>query len=648
LRTIADEGDLKDIIFKLIQTAEAEGWAEDLVCAAYNDKSGNQGLQRFIQKISLKMSSDLRTIIEGKLKDEYDDLEELGMGAFGITYRANIKDQSNYVVIKTIKIDELFQIIKNNNQETEKEFIQAIKSFKKEAEFLSSFKHNHIVKYENHVTQSMKLVINNKQDKKLYRVYELELPFLVMEYIEGENLEDLISKRDSPLEETEALRYIEQISRALSVVHNKGVLHRDIKPKNIMVRENKNDAVLIDFGIAREFSPNVTQAHTVAYTQGYAPPEQLNPKAQRGKYTDVYGLAATLYYLLTQKHPIHVLNRISESLDEPKKLNCNISDKVNKAIIWGMELEASKRPQTVEAWMKNLLSKELVFQFEVVTVNDQGKEVNRRKGEAEYIVSDLGNGVKLEMVSIPGGKFKMGSSEGIGYDRERPEHEVTVQPFFIGKYQVTQAQWKMVAGFPKVNRDLKSDPSHFKGDNRPVEEITWDDAVEFCARLSKRLGSDYRLPSEAEWEYACRARTTTPFYFGNTITTKLANYQGTDWEYEGETYPGNYGSGPKGEYRQETTDVGIFPPNAFGLYDMHGNVVEWCQDAYHESYEGAPTDGSAWINANENKYRVLRGGSWYFSPDYCRSANRLRSASGSRLDAFGLRVVLGGVARTLH
>jgi len=338
------------------------------------------------------------------------------------------------------------------------------------------------------------------------------------------------------------------------------------------------------------------------------------------------------------------LNRISESLDEPKKLNCNISDRVNKAIIWGMELEVHKRPQTVEAWMKNLLSKESVFQFEVVTVNNQGEEINRKKGEAEYIVSDLGNGVKLEMVSIPGGKFKMGSPKGIGYLDEKPEHEVTVQPFFMGKYQITQAQWKIVVGFPKVNRDLESDPSFFKGDNRPVERISWDDAVEFCTRLSKRLGYDYRLPSEAEWEYACRARTTTPFYFGNTITNKLAN-QGIEdyWEYKSKMYPGNE---LEGEYREETTDVGVFLPNVFGLYDMHGNVWEWCQDAYHESYEGAPTDGSAWIN--DNQKRVLRGGSWDDYADECRSAVRHRTTPDYKGSGIGFRVALGGVARTVH
>jgi formylglycine-generating enzyme required for sulfatase activity len=223
----------------------------------------------------------------------------------------------------------------------------------------------------------------------------------------------------------------------------------------------------------------------------------------------------------------------------------------------------------------------------------------------------------------------------------------------MGKYQVTQAQWKIVAGFPKVNLDLESDPSHFKGDNRPVEKISWDKAVEFCARLSKRLGCDYRLPSEAEWEYACRARTTTPFYFGDTITTDLVNYDGNY----------TFAKSPKGKYREETTPVGIFPPNAFGLYDMHGNVYEWCQDAYRSNYEGAPTDGSAWVDENDNQYRVLRGGSWDGLPELCRvlrggswdglpelcrSASRNGPSPGLRFNSLGFRVALSGVSRTLN
>ena len=142
--------------------------------------------------------------------------------------------------------------------------------------------------------------------------------------------------------------------------------------------------------------------------------------------------------------------------------------------------------------------------------------------------------------------------------------------------------------------------------------MSWDDAVEFCKRLSKYTNREYRLPSESEWEYACRARTTTPFYFGKTISTEQANYNGNY----------TYGNGKKGKYHEQTTDVGIFPPNDFGLYDMHGNVLEWCEDVWNEDYEGAPTDGSAWTRWGLND-RLIRGGSWGSDPLLCRSAFRL-------------------------
>jgi formylglycine-generating enzyme required for sulfatase activity len=212
----------------------------------------------------------------------------------------------------------------------------------------------------------------------------------------------------------------------------------------------------------------------------------------------------------------------------------------------------------------------------------------------------------------------------------------------MGRYPVTQAQWRAVAAMPQQNQALELDPSHFKGDRHPVESVSWYDAVEFCDRLS-RLGENritlftnrqYRLPTEAEWEYACRAGTATPFHFGETITTDLANYRGNDEKY------GAYGPGHLGEYREETTPVGHFEgANSFGLYDMHGNVLEWCQDHWHDNYEGAPTDGSAWLTENEQASRVLRGGSWTFNPRNYRSAFRYSSAPALIYSYLGFRVV---------
>ncbi|MCD8488808.1 MAG: formylglycine-generating enzyme family protein [Desertifilum sp.] len=278
------------------------------------------------------------------------------------------------------------------------------------------------------------------------------------------------------------------------------------------------------------------------------------------------------------------------------------------------------------------------FSFETVRVNRRGEEVEQETHEARYFTEDLGQGVMLEMVYIPGGTFLMGSPKGEGNKDEKPQHSVTVPAFFMAKYPVTQAQWRAVAALPQEERSLKADPAEFKGDNRPVERVTWFDAVEFCARLSKKVGRKYVLPSEAQWEYACRAGTTTPFYFGETITTQLVNYHGNY----------TYAEEPKGEYREETTPVGSFPPNAFGLYDMHGNVYEWCLDDWHDSYQGAPEDGSAWLDGNDNLSQkpndsraILRGGSWLNIPHFCRSAYRLISIideRGNNSNAFGFRV----------
>ena len=263
---------------------------------------------------------------------------------------------------------------------------------------------------------------------------------------------------------------------------------------------------------------------------------------------------------------------------------------------------------------------------------------------AQYFREDLGNDIQLDMMSIPGGTFIMGSpkEEEDSRDSERPQHEVTIEPFWLGQYQVTQAQWKFVAKLPQVNKELNPDQSRFKGDgstsltnNRPVEQVSWYDAVEFCDRLSRHTKRQYRLPSEAEWEYACRAGTKTPFHFGETITTDLANYNGNY----------TYGQGPKGVYREETTEVGSFgAANNFGLYDMHGNVYEWCLDDWHNDYTDAPADGSAWFSSDDKLSdktgrAVLRGGSWNCNPHFCRSAYRNYAYRVNLYDTVGFRVV---------
>jgi formylglycine-generating enzyme required for sulfatase activity/phage replication-related protein YjqB (UPF0714/DUF867 family) len=257
------------------------------------------------------------------------------------------------------------------------------------------------------------------------------------------------------------------------------------------------------------------------------------------------------------------------------------------------------------------------FEFTVATLTQSGKQwvIQRQQGSNYQFIEVLGENLILEIVAIPDGTFLMGSpkQELESSNDEKLQHDVIVRGFFMGKYPITQAQWRFVASLPQVNRKLGPAPSNFKGDNRPVECVSWYDAVEFCQRLSQHTHRTYRLPTEAEWEYACRAGTTTPFHFGETITAQLANYRATE----------TYGDGLKGEYREKTTPVNHFGiANAFGLCDMHGNVWEWCLDHWHSNYKGAPNDGSAWLTDDEGPRRVRRGGSWSYSPRVCRSASR--------------------------
>ncbi|WP_227498515.1 formylglycine-generating enzyme family protein [Synechococcus sp. PCC 7336] len=279
--------------------------------------------------------------------------------------------------------------------------------------------------------------------------------------------------------------------------------------------------------------------------------------------------------------------------------------------------------------------------FEVTTVDGSGQIVQRQQHSAEVAIVHLGNGVNLEMVSVPGGRFQMGSpeSERGRYIDESPLHAASVAPFYCGRYAVTQAQWQAVAVLPGVKLDLPPDPAKFKGDRRPVERVNWQEAVEFCNRLSQLTGDRYRLPSEAEWEYACRAGTTTPFHFGPNITDDLANFNREC--HSSRQYSPNC---TEDDYPQETCDVGKFPPNRFGLHEMHGNVWEWCGDRWHINYSGAPANGSLWQGGVPGNSRVLRGGCWNYFPKDCRSAMRSRIDGGYRGSDVGFRVACSSIS----
>ena len=302
--------------------------------------------------------------------------------------------------------------------------------------------------------------------------------------------------------------------------------------------------------------------------------------------------------------------------------------------------------------------------------NSQLHELNEASLGLDGELKSTAESLTLTLVEIPAGSFLMGSTpeEPERADDEGPLHEVKLESFFISQTPITQAQWREVAGWQPLpaerwRQDLNPDPSRFQNregqaegevrlfegeantDNRPVEQVSWLDAIEFCNRLSQRTGRTYTVPSESQWEYACRAGSITPFYFGATITPELANYIGNV----------TYADGLKGINREQTTPVGMLPANAWGLHDMHGNVDEWCLDHWHHGYEGAPTDGSAWLSSTDQQQqstlnavgdgtddsepRLLRGGSWDDDPRDCRSASRLHDLPGNAYYDVGFRVV---------
>jgi len=469
--------------------------------------------------------------------------------------------------------------------------------------------------------------------------------YLVEEFIQGRTL--LEELQQSTFTESQILQVLTDLLPVLQFIHEHKIIHRDIKPENIIRRQSDGKLILIDFGGAKQ----VTQASLVKpgtgiYTPGYAAIEQISGHPCLS--SDLYSLGATCVRLLTgclpvpdnfgdledliydsnearwlwreylQKKGVKISNQLGEILDKllapfPKN-RFQSAEEVLQVLNYPLSSVSlnSISPQPYVKPVSNLQA----FQFEVIIVDLQGKKIKTESHQAEFFVENLGKGVTLEMVFIPGGTFIMGSPKNEGYANEKPQHKVKISPFFMGKYAVTQAQWKIIATLPKISLDLNPDPSHFKGANRPVEQVDWHEAQEFCERLSRKTGKTYRLPSEAEWEYACRAGTSTPFYCGDTITANLANYDG------------NY-----------TEEVGRFPPNAFGLYDMHGNVWEWCADPWHDSYDGAPPDGSVWEYGGDYNKRLLRGILWNNYPWSCRSANRDWDESFSKFWLYSFRVV---------
>jgi formylglycine-generating enzyme required for sulfatase activity len=260
-----------------------------------------------------------------------------------------------------------------------------------------------------------------------------------------------------------------------------------------------------------------------------------------------------------------------------------------------------------------------IVEFETPTLHSRGEVISRSRHTAEQFTEVLSGAISLDLLIVPAGIFQMGSLPREGNPDEQPRHLVTIRSFMLSKYPITQAQWKAILG--------KLPPCRFKGDPLPVERVSWKDAQEFCKRLSNKTGHNYQLPSETQWEYACRAGTSTPFSFGETMTVEVANFNGEH----------TFREEPRGFYFHSTNAGGKFPPNAFGLFDMHGNLWEWCADNWLDDYSSSPRDGSSYQN-KDSRYRVARGGSWHEPPMLCRSAARLQVLETDADEFMGFRV----------
>jgi formylglycine-generating enzyme required for sulfatase activity len=573
------------------------------------------------------------------LRSRYRVLRLLGEGGFSRTYATEDVDRLNAPCV----IKQFFPQFQGTGQRT-----KAAEFFKEEAFRLYELGENH--------TQIPRLLAYFEQGTSLY---------LVQEFIQGKTL--LQEVQQQIYGEKQIWELLADLLPVLEFIHAHNVIHRDIKPENIIRRASDKKPVLIDFGGAKQVTQtSLGRQATVIYTLGYAPTEQMAGFACHG--SDLYALGVTCVRLLTRCLPLQ---------DASGQVNDPIYDAMNAKWLWREQLPEkgitisedlerilekllkhlpSERYQTAVEVINDLkfatsniepvalkivsmsqpilppLPQKVIvplppletFNFDVVTVDTGGREVNRMSGNVNFFAEELGKSVTLEMVSIPGGTYMMGSPECEGDADERPRHKVTVKPFFMGKFPVTQAQWRVVAALPKIKQALNPNPSKFKGLDRPVENVSWYEAVEFCLRLSEKTGRDYRLPSEAEWEYACRAGTTTSFHFGETITSELVSCT----------------IETKSKFRRETTNVGSFEvANAFGLYDMHGLVWEWCADSWHNNYSDAPSDGTAWEVGGDINRRVLRGGSWSFNAELCRSASRSWNESDGGLRVCGFRVV---------
>jgi eukaryotic-like serine/threonine-protein kinase len=506
-------------------------------------------------------------------------------------------------------------------------------------------------------------------------------PFIVMAFIEGKSLDKLIDRKQ-PWEARRAVELVRELALALAEAHRKGIIHRDLKPPNIMV-DSKGQLFLMDFGLARQIDSadaRVTLEGQFLGSAAYIPPEQVHGRVEEvGPRSDLYSLGVVLYELLTGRPPFIgaltsvLLQVINNDPAAPSTSNKAINPYLEAIVLKAMAKKQEDRfasmddfAGVLQKWLDVSYSSEVEKKNAALAQSlttpippasspggikrkqtiATGTHVSSLVEQFEGIIT---KSIDMKLVLIPAGEFLMGAAddEPEARDDEKPRHRVRItRSFYLGVYQVTQAEYQAV---------MRTNPSHFSANGKgkdnaagfdtsrfPVENVSYQDAVAFCNRLSEREGlspcygpsgkmiaegTGYRLPTEAEWEYACRAGTQTVFAFGDRLELTGANFDGNL------TYNGS----AKGRYLERPVPVGSYPCNEFGLFDMHGNVWELCSDSYNiEYYKRSVLDDPQ--GPSQAALRVYRGGSWGDFPQGCRSARRNRCKPDFRSLRIGFRV----------
>ena len=518
---------------------------------------------------------------------------KIGEGGFGITYLALQSGLNRRVCIKEyflsgkcVRATHARTVLVQGESEGIVEKYR--QSFVREAKMLAGLHHPNIV--------------------EVLDVFdENNTSYMVMNYIEGRSILDIVNSRGR-LPYPEVVNYIAQISNAIGYIHDRHILHRDIKPDNIMITADYK-AILIDFGSARDFEQDKTQVQTSILTPGYAPPEQYTAKSRKGSYTDIYAIGATMYFMLTGQPPLESASRLTEQMTSPKELVPEIPEEANRTILKAMQLKAENRHQTIQDFMDDLRN---VRPSVLVDETIGGKTTNRipwpvfaiaggiiailigflvfPSKEAvpvdtkpvEYKTYDFIGGNVYPMIKVDGGSFVMGSND-IDDDDCHP-HKVTLSDFYIGQFEVSQGLWEKIMGDNPSDYIPEDDYKSY-----PVENVGFEEVMEFIARLNKKTGKRFSLPTEAQWEFAARGGTKS-----NNTFFSGSDYPNTVWYNNDRPFKIKF-------------DSSI---NELGLYQMSGNVAEWCADYYDADFYTLSQSSTNPINKNPDAYHVIRGGSF--------------------------------------